>query len=81
MNKCKNPAKQLCITLVSNAFPQLQRKNSHIMAFIICTVFRDYISLMSLVMFPERGQSVIIVQRLPGSQYKLVCPTFRQYFG
>ena len=75
MNKCKNPAKELCSIVVSNAFPQLQRMNSH-MAFIRCTVFCDYISLMSLVMFPERGQSVIIVQRLPGSQYKLVCPTF-----
>ena len=80
MNKCKKPAKELCMTVVSNAFPQPQRKNSH-MTFIRCTVFCDYISLMSLVMFPESGQSVIIVQRLPGSQYKLVCPTFGHYFG
>ena len=51
------------------------------MAFMRCTVFCDYISLMSFVMFSERGQSVIIMQRFPGSQYKLVCPTFGQYFG
>ena len=57
-----NPATEICITVGSNAFPQLQTNNSH-MVFNSGTVFCDYISLMSLVMFPERGQSVIIVRR------------------
>ena len=70
---CKNPDTELYITVGNNAFPQLQRKNSH-MVFIRCTVFCDYISLMFFVMIPERGQSVIIVQRLPGSQYKMCVP-------
>ena len=41
----------------------------------------DNISLLFIVMFLEKGQSVIIAQRMPGSQYKLACATFGQYFG
>ena len=40
----------------------------------------DYI-ILSLVMFPEVGQSVTIVQRLPGGQYKFVCLIFGHYLG
>ena len=57
---CKNPSAVFCIKVGSNAFPLLQRKISHMVLLAMYRVC-DYISLMSLVMFPEEGQSVTIV--------------------
>ena len=62
MDNCKNSATELCITVGSNAFLRLQRKTSHVVLLAVYRAY-DYISLMSLVMFPEGGQSVTIVQR------------------
>ena len=56
MDNCTNPATELSITVGSHEFPRLHRKTSHVVLLAVYHVC-DYIILM----FPEGGQSFIIV--------------------
>ena len=66
-----NPTKEICITVGSNAFPQLKRKTSHLVLLAVYCVFRLY---QPDVFSDVSGRGIVSYHRatLPGNQYKLV---------
>ena len=64
----------LCITVCGNAFPQLQRKTSHL---VLRAVFAEYIILIDVFSDVFRRGTVSYHRKTsPWNHYKLVCLTF-----
>ena len=73
----ENPTIELCITVGSNAFPQLQRKTSHLVFLAVYCVCRLY-QPDALVTFPEGGQFSYHSTRCQDININL-CLIFGQY--